>query len=330
MINILWIRCSRLVEKLRLTHYLAFMMYFIVSFLLLWPHYVQAQPESFTYYGFIPSDIRERPEGFLWVTGNYDGTHCQLYNLSDNKILKEFTVNRMELKAFTLPSGTLFKIVSNKPVTVIIKGRAKLGNFNADATTNYPSVEGTYVGKEFIFTANTGVAGHVPYRIFSLEETTVKITGADGSVLKEAKLPANGFLSFSPKNGTVYHVESTGYIEVASFNWQESYFVPAATGGFVGKIFYGSGTKDLTMYRPLYVFSVLGAKVKVFDLGAGKWAEEFEVPPKGSVILDTRNFVKATTGTTAYVLIADKPVTVQYLSILRVEEEDMRWKGEFP
>ena len=65
-------------------------------------------------------------------------------------------LGKYETKVINLPNGTLFKILSDKPITVIIKGRAPLGSYKADVTTAFPSVEGTYVGKEFIFPAITG------------------------------------------------------------------------------------------------------------------------------------------------------------------------------
>jgi hypothetical protein len=283
------------------------------------PTTVQAGSEGYTYYGFIPSAIPNY--GTLFLVGNHDETRCRVYILPEGKLVEDFTLNMYETWAINLPNGTLFKIQSDKHVTVIIKGRAQLGNYKSDVTTAFPSVEGTYIGKEFIFPTITGAIEFAPFRIFSLEPASVKIYEADGSLFKKIDLPANGFFGFPAKNGTVYHVQSTGYIEVATFTFAESYFVPAATGGFVGKTFYGSadrtqgGRGEGHFRRYTHISSVEGATVKIFDLKVQKWVKEIKVPPRSVVSIDTKKLLThATWETGAYVLTADRPVSVLYLS----------------
>ncbi|MEM3466829.1 MAG: hypothetical protein QW566_10205, partial [Candidatus Jordarchaeales archaeon] len=113
--------------------------------------------------------------------------------------------------------------------------------YNADVSTYYPSVKGSYVGKEFIFPATLGEFTFTPYRIFSLEDSEIKIYRSDGSLFKEFNAPANTVVKFSPANGTVYHVSSTGYRMVSAFSFAESCVIPSVEGGSVGRIFDGSG-----------------------------------------------------------------------------------------
>jgi len=295
---------------------------FAILFFLLFsvkPLNVRSEEEGYTYYGFIPSVVPDY--GTLLVTGNHNNTHCRIYSLPDKRLLEDFTLDKYELKAFNLPNGTLFKITSDKFITVLIKGRTEAGYYKSDVTTTLPSVDGTYIGKEFVFPVTTGSIEFTPYRIFSLEDAMVKIFRADGTLLKEIRLPANGFSGFAAENGTVYHIVSTGYIEVATFTFAEDYFVPAATGGFVGKTFYGSadrtqgGRGEGHYRRYTYISSIEGATVKIYDLNVHKFVKEVKVPPRSIVSIDTKNiFTHATFETGAYILTADRPVSVLYLS----------------
>lgn len=311
----------------------------------------------YTYYGFVPSRIYcfnpNRPEdelgvltrrppineseilyvrkhGDLLVTGNYDGTRCWLYRLPEKQLMEEFSVNRFELKAIPIPNGTFFKLVSDKFVTVVLKGGAFLNRviadtYNADVSTYYPSVKGSYVGKEFIFPATLGEFTFTPYRIFSLEDSEIKIYRSDGSLFKEFNAPANTVVKFSPANGTVYHVNSTGYIMVSTFSFAESCFIPSVEGGFVGRIFYGSGEKRLggrgewAFRSYTFLSSLEECKIRVFDLSARRWVKEFIAPSKSTITMQTNDLAEITFETACYVLVAENPVTILYLSNSTVE-----------
>ncbi|MFB0504442.1 MAG: hypothetical protein ACETWE_11460 [Candidatus Bathyarchaeia archaeon] len=319
----------------------------------------QATQSSYTYYGFVPSRIycfnpndaypndplgaltrrpphnaseidHVREYGVLLITGNHDNTRCQLYRLPEKQLLEEFSLDKLELKAATLPNGTFFKLVSDKFVTVVLKGGAFINRviadtYNADVSTYYPSVDGGYVGKEFIFPATLGRVLFTPYRIFSLEDCTVEIYKADGSLFKEFDVSANSIIKFSPSNGTVYHIESTGYIMVSTFSFTESYFVPSVEGGFVGKTFYGNGEKRLggrgewAFRSYTFISSVESSKAELSDLNVRKWVREFDVPSHSAVTVTTNDLTEVAFETACYVLSAEDPVTVLYISNSTVE-----------
>ena len=294
---------------------------FLTLFLVFRFSEVQGEPQGYTYYGFMPSDM-PGPGGLL-VTGNNDNTFCQLYNISirgEEQLIEKFTVNKMELKAISVQNATFFKLVSDKFVTTIIIGQANVSAFRGDSSISYPSVSGTYVGKEFVIPITSTAGQWNPYRIYSLDDASIKISEADGTLFKETNLPANGFYFFIPDYGKVYHIESTGYIMVASYTFGESYFVPVATGGYVGKVFYGSGDRtqkgrsEADYERHTFVSSIKGAKVKLFDLTLQKWVREIEVPPESSVDIMTKDLNPATLETGAYVISADNPISVLYQS----------------
>ncbi len=121
-------------------------------------------------------------------------------------MIKSFNLNRFETEAITLPNGTFFKLVSDKIVTVVIKGGAFANRIVADTycssiSTYYPSTDGSYVGKEFIFPITyDGSLGFIPYRVFSIEAAKVEIYEG-GSLIKSVELPANSVAVFQPTNG---------------------------------------------------------------------------------------------------------------------------------
>ncbi|RJS89741.1 hypothetical protein CW705_07125 [Candidatus Bathyarchaeota archaeon] len=351
-------------EMERIKAIFCFLTFLVLVSSLVQPVNPQIGMGRYTYYGFIPSRIycfnpnlpedysplysgpdfgplhRRPPKnnseilhvrdyGVLLVVGNWNSTHCWLYELPTNRLLRSFSLNRFELKAIKLPNETFFKLVSDKIVSAVIKGgafvnRVVADTYNADVSTYYLSTNGSYVGKEFIFPATLSEEEFTPYRIFSIDSAKVEVY-ENGSLLKSFDLPANSVVSFYPKNGSVCYVKSTGYIMVSAFHFAESCFIPSVKGGFVGKVFYASGARrqggrgEAFFRSYTYISGVEDAKARIFDVKGGKWVREVEIPAGSASTLKTDDLSPATWETSSYILYSDNPVTLMYVSNSTVE-----------
>ncbi len=276
----------------------------LTAFLLLlaWvsPAAVSAEDE-YVYYGYVPREIwaveedvvaahdvvtykiaaeSVRTYALVSITGNHDETRAAVYTLPDRALVREVTVDKMQEAVVSLPNGSLFKVVTNKPAMVILMGGGSMERGEAYTTSWCPSVGGGYVGKEFIFKAlqgGTQPSTGLPYRVFALEAADVTVTDVNGSRVFEFHLDANRVseLSFSPLR--VYRLSATGNVMLQAFyiGWgfepQGTCFYPAVEGGFVGRTFYGCGFKpeliDSPFIRPEYVVtSVSGSQLTIYDL----------------------------------------------------------------
>lgn len=191
----------------------------------------------------------------LDIVGYNDSTHVMLYDISgvEPRIIESFVVNRMQLYNTTLPAKTYFKLVSDKPIYASIKGGGGY-SFSADwsgPSVFYPSTDGGFAGKEFIFLADFSLAGALLYTggpgptIYGVEDADVKIFDADGNIVWQGSVKANQTLNQVkiPNNRKVYRIVSTGRIMFA--NWgAETYYtyvaLPSPMGGYTGKFFFGS------------------------------------------------------------------------------------------
>jgi len=255
---------------------------------------VNAQAEH-TYYGFVPSEVwvieaapggqaghdivkwQVRPgtamtQASIVVVGNHDGTRVSAYALPGKELLGEFTVNKLEERSLRVANASFFKVVSERPVTVVFMGGVDYERKQAFMTAFFPSIQGGYVGREFVFLAVVSPNmpwTHQPYRVYALEDSELKLWDANGSKVREFKLSANQVEELPLSPWAVYRLESTG--SVLLHTWvMGSIFYPAVTGGFVGKLFYGSsGVTDWwpRVMPPAFVMTGLqDAKLNVVDL----------------------------------------------------------------
>jgi len=271
-----------------------------------------ASPEQYTYYGYVPREIwaieaavtagqdiieyridqtSVMSRALVVILGNHDGTSVKVYDLPQKALRADFTVNRLERVDVELPNGTFFKVVSSKPVTVILMEH---GGFT---TTFFTSTSGGYVGDEFVFMALQGATlpgTGPPFRVYALEDAEVTISDANGSEVSDFKLRANEVreLSFQPLG--VYGLKASGKVMVQSFNlpggWWASglCYYPSAEGGFVGTRFYGSSfTEQWVGSIPTY-FILTGledSSVTSADLEAKVKLAEHTVPAGSSLSL---------------------------------------------
>jgi len=257
--------------------------------------------EEYVYYGYVPRDIwgveadvvaahdivsykislgSIRTYALLSIIGNADGTRAAVYTLPSRSLVKEVTLDEMEETIVSLPNGSFFKVVTDKPATVVLMGGEAMERGEAYTTSWVPSVGGGYVGKKFIFKAlqgSTQPSTGLPYRVFALEAADVVVTDINGSQVFQFHLDANEVteLSFAPLR--LFKLSATGNVMLQAFyiGWgfdpQGTSFYPAIEGGFIGKRFYGCGFKpeliDSPFIHPEYV--VTGAsesKLTLYDL----------------------------------------------------------------
>jgi hypothetical protein len=324
------------------------------------------QEENYTYYGVVPSkiyvyvldDVNNLTSG--WILGNdtflntgspflngymvavksliavvaaEDDTNVQVNDLTFNRSVFTGQIDSMEKHLVLLDNGTTFKVVSDKQVSVLLLNYQNMPA--ADVTegpppqTFYTSVDGLYVGKEFVFMASEQIA-LVPNKFFTilaLEPATVTVTRDDGD-RDEYTLDVNTyrFLMFEPFR--VYRIVSTGNIMVQSgtilaalggTRYKQSYPVPSVEGGFVGQFFLTRS--EVSWYTRLdYGYLALAsedAHVKVYDLDTKQVINEFSVSGGSGISFKPSAY--------AIAVESDKPITLSYINNGTIEQNPVNY-----
>lgn len=299
---------------------LIFLLSFMALTLHLTGYIAAAQsPEGYVYYGYVPSRIyrlvkriaiwgAELPEwtldnetetlateALLVFIGNHENTAVKVESIPGKNLLAEFEFDKLEMKTISLPNSTFFRTTSDKPITLMLVGSyglvgANASTFKTNSTmlqytinTFFTSVEGGYVGKEFIFLAVQPMVG-VPYSVFALEDSDIEVYSEDGSRVSSLTLSANDVKALTFTAGRVYRLTSTGYVMVQSFGNDMTGFCayPSAEGGFSGKVFYGSGFTPANWHGEIVEteMAVTGekeARITIFDLENRKLSGEAEI-----------------------------------------------------
>jgi hypothetical protein len=213
-----------------------------------------------------------------------------------------------------LRNGTFFKVVASKPVTVQL-GWPSHGF--------YYSVNGTYVGKEFVFVATTDSC-----TVFAIEQSQVIVENSRGG-RASFKLDANGYKIVDLTPSEVYRVRSTGHVMVMigfvpgpPGGWETvSFMIPSAQGGFVGTYFLtnviGSpawGKWDKIRDYGFRVLAVAETRVALYDLETGAKMGEYVVPAGAGIVLKPQ--------AQAVALVSEKPVTFAFLHNGSIEVEE--------
>ncbi|RLE90115.1 MAG: hypothetical protein DRJ49_00905 [Thermoprotei archaeon] len=280
---------------------------------------VTSEIEEYIYYGHIPWNIfwfkpyrpiaeyttkalldertiKER--GFVVVVGNYDNTKVRIYQIPGLKLINEFTIDRMKYELTPLPNGTSFKVVTDKPATVMLMGgdtfervvlerNASPRFYGGPGWSVYPttfltSTDGGYVGKEFIFLVTSLVKpAHNVIHVYSLEECKVTVYDTTGKAIESFELKPNEVKGLILSGITTYRIVSTGHVMVAMGSILTGYgiiaqhiaigkfiYFPSATGGFIGTRFYAPSTRDwqLKCSARFTILSLKETKVTVVDL----------------------------------------------------------------
>jgi hypothetical protein len=320
-------------------------------------HLSVGQEENYTYYGVVPSNIfvyvlndaNNLTSG--WILGSSSSrtgspglngktvatkslvavvaaendTNIRVYDLTLNSLISQDHIDSMEKHLVLLANGTIFKVVSDKQVSVLL---LNYQNMPAAVVTEgplpytfYTDVNGLYVGTEFVLMASEQImlSDNKLYTILALEPATVTVTRDDGQQ-NEYSLAANTYKSLMFEPFRVYRIESTGKIMVQSGttfadlggNWPHryrlSYPVPSAEGGFVGQFFVTRSAKGWEANRD-YGFRISAsedAQVKVYDLDTKQVINELSV--KGGSGIGFQPSAEAIG------VQSDKPITLTYIN----------------
>lgn len=242
---------------------IAFLCLSTLGLLSSFPSIAQAQPaEEYVYYGYVPWNMYENATQMTWpglsawkyvlvanralliAVGNQDGTKVEVFTLPDGRLTDTLRVDRGQRAIAYLPTGAFFKAVSNKPVSLMFTGGVGLERGVEYVSTFYTSADGGYVGKEFNFISVTSTAEFwatgPPFQVYALEDSDIKVTDENGTVVAEFSLKANQVKGLFLESFVVHRLESTGHVMVQSFMIKKSCFYPAVQGGFVGRLFYGT------------------------------------------------------------------------------------------
>jgi len=299
--------------------------------------------DEYVYYGTVPSRIYyAKPRGALPGQGEYDlskgftidpssiadyGLLCiaavendtivRVYEMPSNRLMSECRLNEMGKYFVKIPNGTLFKVVSNKILSVLLVGGNVAGRELEPslpeapvAQTFYTSTRGSFVGKEFIFIACQGLTD-TPFKIIALEDADVTVMREDGWKLT-FKMQANSYKVLQLVPFRAYRVKATGNIMIQSGRmggrYTRSLFIPTPQGGFMGTIFYTAAT---TRYWPasddgFRISSLEDAKVEIWDVETKSLIQRVivragmgvSVKPRANVIL----------------VRSDKPIMLEYIN----------------
>jgi hypothetical protein len=268
------------------------MIFLIFSFAML----NSAAQDQHVYYGYVPLRVGESGEAKLYIVGNHDGTSVKVLSLPDIVVIAEFTVDKLEEKALSLPNGTFFKIVSDRPVTAILAGGDEVEAVTRSITTFYTSVDGGYVGREFVFRTFAKGRGLGAYTLYAVEASEVTIFNSTGDEVISLKLSANEYKDFNLNPSEVHRLVSTGRVMLQSFaqkapgawggvtRWS-SYFVPSPEGGFMGRYFYARGAYPgpYKIYTSYVFTSSQESALRIYDLEAKSKMSEEAVPAGGNL-----------------------------------------------
>ncbi len=299
---------------------------------------VSGNPD-YTYYGVVPSKIYRynltdyNDRNSVWrldtgSTGNAsllaisaaeDDTSIWVYDLTLDKLVSQTTINSMEKHFVLLSNGTVFKVVSDKQVSVLLLNYHSIPNATAREAPlprgSYLSTDGMYVGKEFVFMGSSqGI--NAEYTLLALEKTTVTVTSDDGDE-QQYSLDANSYKNTILSPFRVYKIESTGNIMIQSVAIPAvgsgdctCFPVPSAQGGFVGTFFLTRSLKgewgwDEQRDYGYRIMASENTEVRVYDLETKQLLTKFSVTGgTGTAIQSTAN---------AIAVQSDKPITLTFI-----------------
>lgn len=225
--------------------------------------------------------------------GLYDNTHVSIYDITDSEaatLVSEGMVNKKESFYFKAAPRKYYKIIADKPIAAWLVGGAAHNwpdnNYaGCGGSTFYPSVEGSYVGREFIFmaggtyNANTAWLGidiftpisPAPFetKCYGIEHASVSVYDASGNLLYQFDIGPGMCVNFPTICMEIYHVISTGDIMLQCAGGGNCFTIaPSINGNLVGKVHYGStfawqrGCFLVVAYEPCHV--------KVYDVDTGE------------------------------------------------------------
>jgi hypothetical protein len=232
---------------------------------------------------------------YLDIIGYNDSTKVEVFDISGLEpiLLHSFTVNRMQLYNTTIPAKTFFKVVSDKPIAVMVGGGSA---YDYGFDLFYPSTDGGYAGYEFIFMAiyNRGRTERAApgATIHALEKAKVTVYDSKGSIIWEREMEANTTRQVSLLHRRVYRIVSTGRIIVGTWSQFTVKAVPAPLGGFKGTYFFvwqDAHTSGEPQWSALLIVNQeRPSKVRVIDMSNGQTMIEKELASRSYWFLTSK------------------------------------------
>jgi len=224
---------------------------------------------------------------YLDIIGYNDSTTVKIFDVTKPTpvLLESFTINRMELHNTTIPAKTYFKVVSDKPVAVMAGGGNTYGSgFNLF----YPSTDGGYAGKEFIFMAiedRGRTERPAPgTTIHAIEDAHVKIYDDEGKLVFEKTVKANTTRTLRLVSRKVYRAISTGRILLGVWSQHTVKAVPSPMGGFKGTYFFviqDANTHGAPQWSAMFIINQeKPSHVKIIKIGTGAVLTEKDLNPR--------------------------------------------------
>jgi len=317
---------------------------------------------EFTYYGKVPDNIwllrpadwQAQPacqDPYRWVVYNspslyallavvsaWDNVDVKVFNLTAKQLIAQTTLKSMQPLYLLLRNGTFFKVVASKPVTVQLVNYNQTPKFPLALLpptihTFYYSIDGTYVGKEFVFVAAQGSLTATDYTILAVEPAEVTVERDDGQTFT-LKLDANGYKYVTLTPFRVYRIRSSGNIVVMSGAipgigaYETTCFaVPSVHGGFTGTYFLTRAFKaiewgwDKVRDYGFRVLAVSETKITLYDLENQNKIGEYVVPAESGITLRPNAY--------AIALVSEYPVTFSFMHNGSIEIENAGMHGGF-
>ena len=317
---------------------------------------------EYTYYGKVPDRIWQlRPVDWRaqpacqdpnhWVVYNspslyallaivsaWDGVEVKVFNVTAKQQIAQATLKSMQPLYLLLRNGTFFKVIASKPVTVQLINYNQTPQFPLALLpptihTFYYSVDGTYVGKEFVFVATQGSLTATDYTILAVEPADVTVERDDGQSFT-LKLDANGYKYVTLSPFRVYRIRSSGNIMVMSGAipgigaYETTCFaIPSVQGGFTGTYFLTRAFKAIEWGWDKirdYGFRVLATsetKIELYDLETQNKIGEYVIPAEGGITLRPNAY--------AIALVSDHPVTFKFMHNGSIEIENAGMGGGY-
>jgi len=256
----------------------------------------------------------------LELVGIEDNTNYYLYDLSTRELIRSGSLNKHqrvtislgEFRTSTEPfevEDYYLKLVTDKPVSALLWGglfKMEIPFYGAaewriaeTISTFIPSVDSSFIGKEFVFIAfqtfwqpKLYVNEENRYNLFATEDAKVKIYDSQGNLVQELSV---GRLSMARTDKlepwSVYRVESTGNIMVYGTSMDSMTYVPSLTGGYVGRDFIATRAGSLWAgdKQSFIVVALEDARVSLYDMRkpAGSAADVTLEVKKGEMAFDT-------------------------------------------
>jgi hypothetical protein len=303
---------------------------------------------DYTYYGVVPSriysynltDSGNLTSGWrldvgsvgnaslLVISATEDGTHVDVTDMSDGSLLSTGDLDELEKQYVLLANGTMFRVVSNKQVSVMLLKYNSIPATTAIECTLpfgfYTSTDGMYVGKKFVIMGSGQGISDSDYMILAVESARVMITKDDGTQFAYT-LAANSYKRVVLSPYRVYTIESTGnimlqsgYVQGKGGDYVPCFPVPSATGGFVGTYFLTMSLKSQEWgWDPMrnYGFRITASEdalVKVYDLETKMEITELEVKAGSGGRVQPEAY--------AIAVQSDKPITLSLIHNGTIEQ----------